>query len=445
MNIKNNKPDLLVICYPNDWHWVLSLEYLLIKANKSRQIHVLDLSQVGEVYLKHIVKSIFQKNSLQKQFYKICKATRLNYKKRKTFLYLLEYIFFYVRYLLLSKTNDLRVSPSYNSIVEKIGSLEFKFNEYKNVIIQEEFQASAVVKKLNRIDLSHYQKIITVNGRFTKNAAVIKYAKTEGCQTELIEFGSSRTTISIYSVSPHSMNEVQDKINNYWTNSSSHYREAVASQFIEKIKADQDIYKVGWRNKMQPGRVPPKVNKFRCTFFASTESEYAGVGDPIESKNFQNQSESFLSLCTVLSPDNWEIYLRRHPKNPNSRIEDPEKNLWTLAKTFSHVMIVPPESSIDSLELGLSSDMIVNFNSFIAMELIVHGSKKVITTGPAPWNLILPRQYTPDVASLKSYCESPIPIESVTDIWPWAFYTASHGENFSKCSWNNHKQNWEII
>lgn len=445
VNHISEKQDLIVICYPNDWHWVLSLEYLFSKTSLGKSIQVLDLSQSGEMYLKYRLKKILGRESFQDAFYEMCRLKGIKIQKRRTYLYSIGYVFFSFTHYLIFKKTDFRTSPSFNTIAEKTGVLDFTFKEFRNLITREEFKRFEVEKSLSKMDLSCFHKIVTVNGRFTKNATVVRHSKFRGCKVNLIEFGSSNTHIAVYKKSPHSIQETQKQINRIWKSSEANYRRVTALEFIDQIRRDHDIYKIGWRSKMQSGHVPPKVKRFRCTFFASTESEFAGVGDSIKHGNFENQIKAFQSLCNLLPMEAWEIYLRRHPKNPNSKGEDPEAYLWKSFTASSHVMIVPPDSPVDSLALGLSSDLNVVFNSFIAMELIVQGARNVISTGPAPWNSLLPLQYTPSTITLKNYLKRPIPIKSVTDILPWAFYTSTHGEKFSQCTWNTRKQKWELI
>lgn len=445
VNSISKKQELLVVCYPNDWHWVLSLEYLFSKGNPVESIQVLDLSQLGEFYLKHRLKKILNRKSFRDSFYKRCKIHGIKIQRKQSYWYTTKYFLFSFTNSLSFKSTNFRTSPSFNTIVEKTGSLDFTFKEFRNIVRREEFKRFEVEKSLSEIDFSLYHRIVTVNGRFTKNATVVAHGKSRGCKVDLIEFGSSKTRITVYKKSPHSMQEMQKKINKLWISSDAKYRRVAATEFIAQMRRDHDIYKIGWRSKMQTGFVPPKAKRLRCTFFASTEIEFAGVGDGTKRGNFENQVQAFQGLCNILPAEKWEIYLRRHPKNPNSKSEDPEAHLWESFTASSNVIILPPDSPVDSLALGLSSDLNVVFNSFIAMELIVHGARKVITTGPALWSTLLPLQCTPSTSSLRNYLKHMVPVKSVRDIWPWAFYTATHGEKFSQCVWSSRKQKWELM
>jgi hypothetical protein len=127
-----------------------------------------------------------------------------------------------------------------------------------------------------------------------------------------------------------------------------------------------------------------------------------------------------------------------------SKIKDPEFFLWKEFEFFKNVTIIEPDSIVDSLALGLSSDLCVNYCSSISMELVALGAKEVITMGPAPWNKLIPKHTLQSEVSLKAYLVSkPKPIR-IEDVWPWAYYSATFGEDFSLFDWTKGKNKWEL-
>ena len=178
VNSISNKQELLVVCYPNDWHWVLSLEYLFSKGNPVKSIQVLDLSQLGEFYLKHRLKKILNRKSFRDDFYKRCNIHGIKIQRKQSYWYATKYFLFSFTNSLSFKSTNFRTSPSFNTIVEKTGSLDFTFKEFRNIVIREEFKRFEVEKSLSEVDFSLYHRIVTVNGRFTKNATVV-FSKME--------------------------------------------------------------------------------------------------------------------------------------------------------------------------------------------------------------------------------------------------------------------------
>lgn len=444
MKTEFNKSELLAICYPNDWHWVLSLEYFCLKNSGKMDIEVFDFSQIGEFKFKHTVRNILNKNSIEKKVINHLNSQGVRITRFYSKNYLGKYLRFMILYKRKVKRIDLSKLTSYNSIVERTGSLNIDLKNSKRDVISEEIRRVEIDHVLSGIEFNKFRKIVTVNGRFTKNSSIVRIAKEKKLQISLLEFGSSRTKIQVYRKSPHSMHEIQKLISAMWDKSESKSKVKIAKEYINQIKKDADVAKIGWRIKMRPGYSPKRSNKKRCTFFASTEAEYAGVGDTLPKGYFKNQVEAFRYLCEYLDPDVWEIFLRRHPQNPMSKIKDPESFLWKEFELLNNVTIIEPDSIVDSLALGLGSDLNVNYCSSISMELVVLGAKKVITLGPAPWNKLIPKHIVQTKVSLKNYLDSkhkPIQIE---DIWPWAFYSATFGKDFSLFDWNKGKNKWVL-
>ena len=58
MNVVQSNRNLLVICYPLDWHWALSFEFLNHQDKLGFNYEVLDLSFVGETGTSKLIKSI---------------------------------------------------------------------------------------------------------------------------------------------------------------------------------------------------------------------------------------------------------------------------------------------------------------------------------------------------------------------------------------------------
>jgi hypothetical protein len=440
--MKNStKPILLVICYPLDWHWALSIEYLNYELQGKSQIEVLDASFAGEKNLRNLLKKFFGGSKLQKETKKKWKSYGIkNVKSYKTkWLYQDRQILLKGKCGLLDSTI---AGPTFNSIVEKTGSLNVEIEKNIKIIRNEICAYKSMQAILTAIDISNYSKVVTVNGRFTKNATVVEWARKQMIKTELVEFGASPKKLEVFEKSPHSISEIESKIQRLWISSNSEERLKLGNKFLNDLLNFSGNSLIDWRKAMVLGKSPVKGKKKICTFFASTEAEYAGgIGDIIPDNNFKNQLEAFRALVRSLDDEVWDIYLRRHPVNPKSTVRDPEAFLW---KEFdnSKIIVVDPFSDIDSISLGEKSDLIANFSSIIAMELFARGKQNVITLGPAPWNQLLPSKFLPNHQKLIKYLKSePIDTE-IASILPWAYYMSTHGKDFKLLKFNNQKPKW---
>jgi hypothetical protein len=440
-----NKPRqqvLLVICYPNDWHWALSAEFFLSLVKQNSSIDILDLSTIGENNFRLFFKRLARKDNFRRSVKEL-------FQKRDTKFVGRRYIFeekINTKLLIrrkFSSYTSLDNHPALNSIIEKIGNLEVLETSNKSVIRKEINTYNSIMSIMSRISMDAYHTVVTVNGRFTKNAAVVKKCNELQIETNLIEFGSTLSKFEVFTSSPHSMKEVEIKINAHWDNAPANYRKSVASEYLSKLvlSSNNDVY--GWRDSMVEGSVPKQNLANRCTFFASTEAEYAGgVGDEIAEGNFRNQVEAFQELVDLLPAKDWEIYLRRHPKARHGSDFDPEQFLWAKFENIQNVFILEPESEIDSIALGMSSDLVTNFSSTIVMELAARGFQRFATLGPAPWNQILPKHYTPNTRKLKNFINDLSVSLRQNELYPWAFYVATYGTDFEAINYDNDKKEW---
>ena len=435
--------NLLVLCYSLDWHWVLSYEFLNHENKLGVSYDVLNLSYVGEIGPRKLIKNIVGGSKLQRTILKNWKAKEILVSKHR-------YNWPWNNSRLNFRTIKSRVvnlesaQEAFNTIVERAGSLKPNTESHSKIIRQEITAREKIRSALSSIDLCDYDRVVTVSGRFTKNAVVVSWAKGNNSPTKLIEFGSSATKFEIYESSPQSMEEIESKINEYWNSADEVVREFEANSYLNKIIKNSGLSEIDWRNSMKPGEAPKKGTKKICTFFSSTELEYIGVGDPIPNENFQNQVAAFKALVNLLDKEDWDIYLRMHPNNPKNKIQGAESFIWDEFKGFGHIKIIPSDSNVDSLELGRVSDLIVSFGSNIAMEFVARGISNVLTLGPAPWNKLLPKLYKPDLNSLSNYIKYGDEEINFRDIYPWAYFVSTFGTDFEIFNFNAKKSKWSF-
>jgi hypothetical protein len=63
---RSKSKQLLVIAYPQDWHWAISIEYLLAQRNQDTQFQVLDISFVGQISIRSFLRWIVGGNRLRR-------------------------------------------------------------------------------------------------------------------------------------------------------------------------------------------------------------------------------------------------------------------------------------------------------------------------------------------------------------------------------------------
>jgi hypothetical protein len=436
---------VVVICYPNDWHWVLSAEFINAHSVDLLPIEVWDLSWAGEFGFKNRIKRLIGGSQLQRDSKNWLKKQNVEF-KRLNFLPSSNGSTREQLDLLISKYDYLNFDVHrtiYNTVVEEVGNLQVHTIKYKRQIkrqLQAKIEVEAALNQLSKKDVARF---VTVNGRFTKNAAVRDWAKKIDIPLVLLEFGSTEETFEEFNVSPHSVSEVTSKMIEYWSTAPQESRIEKARARLNSISTNR-VSKIQWRAKMVESDVPdfPQDKKV-CVFFASTESEEAGLGDPVRAGQFKSQVDAFQSLIELLPEDDWKIYLRRHPRNPESKSHvDPEEHLWEGFIKVKNVEIIEPDASVDSIELGLRADLVANYWSGIAIELLLRGQNKVVTMGDAPWNNFLPLNSARSRGEIKEFLSKPTPAFDVEAIYPWAYYYSSFGKPFGLFQFDYQLAKW---
>lgn len=436
---------IVVICYPNDWHWVLSLEYINTQLVDKTRVEVWDYSWVGENGIRNWVKRFLGGSSLQRKCKKWLRNNNIEIRRQKLWLSPRPSIKKQFKSIAL-KSEYLNYKDHhtiFNTVVEKVGNLSVKIKNHQRVIKKELRTTDLVARNIDLNQSPRVDAVITVNGRFSKNVAVKKWFEQAGCGVKLIEFGADEERYEEFHVSPHSVTEITRKMTEYWQSADDNIRDEVSKSYLDALLNDK-VSKIPWREKIENSEIPKFApDKKICVFFASTESEMAGLGDQIIVGNYRNQVEAFSSLVETLPGEEWQIFLRRHPANPYSSKEtDPEQHLWQEFENRSNVSIIEPNSCVDSIALGMKADITANYWSTIAVELMIRGHRRVITMGDAPWNSMLPEYWVPNVLQLQRFLHLDPPKIKTDRIFPWAYYYAVYGKKFEVFEFNSALKRW---
>ena len=442
MNRNYHNRNLLIVCYSHGWHWGLSIEFLNSEALAGNFYDVIDASFVGDNLLLVKIKTILGKYKFYKECIKLIKKNNFNLVNLNKFS-----IKYFGRKKIGLIHNPLNLSPAYNTIMERFGSMDLrrlKTNLRGRLIANKEIRISnKMYKKLTKLNLEGYETIITVNGRFNKNSTVLLWSKKNNLNCKIIEFGTlTKNTFELYEISPHSMIEIQNKIEKYWNNSTDNIKALKAKAFFDNMIKTKSSSGINFREKMHDGKIPSFSNKKICVYFASTEYEYAGLKVEVGPAEFTSQIEAFRGLVDVLDPKEWDIYLRRHPKKSGSRKIDGEKFMWKEFYNHKNIYILEPDSNIDSIALGNSADLVASYWSTIIMEFLARGNQNVISLGPTSWNRLLPSRHLPSRPEILRFISHEKQLFTVEDLFPWAYFMAEFGTDFKLVSTNAKNGKW---
>lgn len=408
------------------WQWGLGMEYLNYSINCGEKFEVLDASFVGELNLKVLLRRFFG--------YKVRRAS-LKFIKSKS-VKVIRSSFVSINFINVIDYELLTKSAAYNSVVDYFKSTNWeairKEKSHRRVIKAEMRKSKSIQSKLMVLDLCKYEKIVTVNGRFTKSATIVRFCKNNNLKYELIEGGGhKRSSFQIFEESPHSSNEVHKKITDLWNSSKDPERTAEAEKFLVELTEKRELPGINFRTNIKYNQIPEFGGKKICVYFASSEFEWVGVADEIPKNQFQNQTEALRALIQNLNPNAWDVYLRAHPDLPNSKILDPDAWLWQEFLKLPNFYYIPSYSTIDSIALGIRANLIASFGSTINIEFLARGLNNVLTMGPSTWNALIPERFAPTNEDIKKFINSELAEIDKTKLLPWAYYQINAGIPFA--------------
>jgi hypothetical protein len=217
----------------------------------------------------------------------------------------------------------------------------------------------------------------------------------------------------------------------------------IAQEFFHTLRNVDPSAGISWSQSMKLDNTPPfPLEKKVLTFFSSSESEFVGVRDLIPDGSFQNQASALEEILRLTDPEEWVIYLRRHPKRPGSSVQDVENHVWSHARKYPHFVEIEPTSDIDSFALAMNSSVVAHFDSSIGPQLINMGHPRVVTLGKSCWEFLDLKHHLTTPSMLEEFFKNPSDYKP--NVLPWAYFRAVYGINFSKFTLNHQNMSWDL-
>lgn len=438
------KVKLVVVGYPHQWHWVLSAEYAL--QNPGHKVHVLDLSNLGFLSFQN-PNLPFSKNwRFRRQAIKFLSSNGVTFSSPK--FDLIDqirslYLAIFSDYPDLIDENIAEFASIYPSLVNLLDDTQIITREHLMPVILENSKAKLIHRRLNKYGFENIDSITTVNGRFTNNFEVRKFAEKCSLPITFVEFGSSKESIEEYFISPHSFSELGSKMMSRWT--GAEFQREVGHQFFQELSNYDRNAGVSWTSKMKPGETPLIQEGFKiCVFYASSQKEFIGVGDPHNPAHFKSQFEAFRTLHEYLIDQNWYFFIRRHPVL-NSKSKDSDGKYWEEFLNFKNVKILEPDSAVDSYALGEMADLVAHYNSSVGIQLIYRGHKSVMSMGNPMWADLTPGTLARNKKEIIEFFLAPTKDWSSDSVLPWGYFRASFGQKFKYFEFVRESTTWKLM
>lgn len=279
-----------------------------------------------------------------------------------------------------------------------------------------------------------YDRIYVFNGRVSYTRGLYRLGIKLKVPTYVHERGSIPEKYEIFeNTTPHNISSYFSRVNSYWNRAN----------FITKFYQGKKFYKdkvngfsgswVSFTSNFEKNKLPEKFNfnQTNIVLYTSSEDEFFAIDDTWDNPYFNNQLEGIEYLCRVIDSNDYKntnLYIRIHP---NSKFIDINylNKLYSFSR-YKNVIIIPPDSKINSYSLLFSSNKVITFGSTITFEAIYWGKPVVLLSrcefakfkGPT-----IPLKFE----DIKALCfDENLPTPLKTDALKIGYYLRSYGKSY---------------
>jgi len=270
-------------------------------------------------------------------------------------------------------------------------------------------------------------RVVTVNGRFVVDGAVVLAAKSLGVEYRLLERDSENLAYyAFFSISSQSDRDIQVHISESW-------KAAKGNKFLgraQEIGRDYIVRKSKFRRTSSEVRLShfgltlKKLSK-SVVFFPTSDIEFSlEPSTQDSSENFKNQEDAFQSVVKVANKMGLEVIVRTHPHPKNSHIGAEEDRIWSdLCRRFG-TQFISSTSEISSYDLAMHSWSNVVHGSSIGAE-IAFESLPIILTGEESYSHLAPELVARTETDLERKIATRVAIIEPNRLLAWGYYLST--------------------
>ena len=436
-HLTNNRHVLIVI---PDWGVVWNaycIEYASKLSNLGIEVTILDLSNLNPLIIKrviwHFILKLSQKNSLTAIKRKVFKAK-------------------HVKYISISSRDVLkadfeketeRYAIFLNAMASKYSSTtgrrDTQLSEINSEVVELERQFFITTLLLVLRLQSEYQfsEIITVNGRYIVDGAVVQACKEAQIDCKLIESASATAgKYTLYKVSPHDIPTVQEMHLQLWEEAGPD-KNAIAEKGLELkmlgIESPGTDFRSNFKETYESKQKPP-LSKL-AVYFPSSDREFAIFPEFVYQKSFGgSQADAFLAFCETAKFYNYHVVVRVHPVNSKLPIElqemyaKVEDSIWSKLCSITGSEMIASLSKVNSYDLIAKANLCATYASSISIECIL-ASKPTLILGESEISYCAPEICAFNEVELRAKFKEGIPIVRKEALYPYGFWLESAGIN----------------
>ncbi|MDB4303586.1 hypothetical protein N9934_02180 [Desulfosarcina sp.] len=229
------------------------------------------------------------------------------------------------------------------------------------------------------IQVEKYNIVYVFNGRFANLRAVFRAAQAEGVKCFIHDRGCDFNHYELHDDSlPHDMKRRVGRIQAAWKLANPTDVQEIASKFYQERSESIKQNWISHTEDQDKGSLPDSwdLEKENIVIYTSSEDEFVSIGDEWKSDLYANQSHALKKIASELLPDkNIQLYVRMHPNLKgvnNSDIHD------ALEIQIDNLVVIPPDSPVDSYTLLKKADKVLTFGSTMGIEAVFWGIPSIL-------------------------------------------------------------------
>lgn len=263
-----------------------------------------------------------------------------------------------------------------SSYISKTRDRDLELSDSEADLPELVFQTILVYEAVKRfLKEKEIDEVILFNGRWDYYRAVFRAANELGIAVNVYENLRSGGYIEVYGNNfPHIILNKQRRFDQLWKDTpDEEYRRKIAFEYFSRKRNGEVVVGRAYTQHQQRNLIPEGIDSKlkNLVVFNSSDDEFAAVaGDEYKNPFFSTQLEGILFLAELVSSkmkDTHRLIIRMHP-NLKGVAFGYVSPVYTLGERFSNVVVVPPESEVDSYALLDIADKVITFGSSIGIE-----------------------------------------------------------------------------
>jgi hypothetical protein len=313
---------------------------------------------------------------------------------------------------LISKTrSSTPLLKKYQRLISDLYATYFQIQSYLSSVVSE----------------SNTDEVWLCNGRQLHERSVVEFCKSQQIRIKFFEIGGDGNALSrwiLHDHSPHDRVKFQQEIETHWLNRRGNEFEELYKWFDEKLDPKLNPFTTNQIRNLDLG-----LTEKYLVFYTSSDDEVAAISEDWDSP-WGNQVDAAKMLIDFFKKEEEiKLVIRVHPNILNKSKSD-QLN-WKGLVCNENVIIIPPESRIDSYSLLMHSEGVFTYGSTMGVEAVYRGLPLALLSR-ARYDVILENQYIDDKEKLSSWVSKtksqslPKPSRLGALMWANYFLTAGH-------------------